>query len=599
MTAGSGKKGSRKRKFICLWLLLFLFVTSQYIGWKLAEEGNIRWNLGGTLLLLAAGLLVSAAAGLGILALEGLVMRQSLGREKKALAGIRELPGPSRCFGLALASMLLCWLPGYLAYYPGICAYDITIQMGQVVSGSYGTHHPLAHTLLVGLFAKLGNGLGDVNTGIALYTAFQLLCLALTFGAGIAWLRSLRVGTVWIALTWIWCCLFPFHIYMSVTVTKDVFFTMFFLLQMICFCQLIHQGENRLGWGRWDVGYLLSALGMVLFRNNGRYALLAVAFFLAVGCIRRHGHRRLALRLLTGTLAGILAGSLGLSLLARGTGAQQGDKREMLSIPIQQLARTMIYHGGAGVLPEDDATMEERDRQLIDDFLLDQAYREYRPDIADPVKRHTYTYVVRYRTREFLDTYLRLLARYPGDYVNAAFAVNMGYYYIGDESHAHINENGLERGLGYIQTRWVEHELADFGIYKDSKWEGLHEAMERYADENMYLRAPVLRMIMVPGVYLWIWLSLAAFLWIRKKYMLILPVSLIAGYYVTLVLGPTVQLRYLYPVMTAVPFVLLFVKAECAGRADAELKLHNARIYRTALVKRIWLALCSQVTRQF
>ena len=45
MTAGSGKKGSRKRKFICLWLLLFLFVTSQYIGWKLAEEGNIRWNL--------------------------------------------------------------------------------------------------------------------------------------------------------------------------------------------------------------------------------------------------------------------------------------------------------------------------------------------------------------------------------------------------------------------------------------------------------------------------------------------------------------------------------------------------------------------------
>ena len=80
MTAGSGKKGSRKRKFICLWLLLFLFVTSQYIGWKLAEEGNIRWNLGGTLLLLAAGLLVSAAAGLGILALEGLVMRQSLGK---------------------------------------------------------------------------------------------------------------------------------------------------------------------------------------------------------------------------------------------------------------------------------------------------------------------------------------------------------------------------------------------------------------------------------------------------------------------------------------------------------------------------------------
>lgn len=605
MTAGSGKTGYSRRKCIGLSLFFFLLVISQYIGWKLAGEGNIRWSWSGMLLLLAAGLVISVAASLGILALERLVVRRNsdiserekpvkgrsagtpkrgnviagrhLGREEKEPIITRELPRPIFCFGLATVTMLLCWLPGYLAYYPGICAYDITIQMGQIVSGSYGTHHPLAHTLLVGVFVKLGSGLGNVNTGIALYTAFQMLCLALTFGAGIAWLRSLKARTIWIVLIWVWCCLFPFHIYMSITVTKDVFFTVFFLLQMICFCQILHRGENRLGWGRWDVGYLLATLGMVLFRNNGRYALLVVCFFLTIGCVRRHGRRKLVLRLLTGTLVGILAGSMGLSLLARGTGAQQGDKREMLSIPIQQLARTMIYHGGVGVLPEDDATMEERDRQLIRDFLLDEAYREYRPDIADPVKRHAYTHVVRYRTREFLDTYLGLLARYPGDYVNAAFAVNLGYYYIADVSHAHINENGLERGLGYIQTRWVEQELADYGIYKDSKWEGLHEAMERYADENLYLHTPVLRVIMVPGVYLWIWLFLAVYLWMRKKYMLMLPVSFIAGYYLTLVLGPTVQLRYLYPAMVAVPFVLLYMKAEC-GRADAEHKTASARI---------------------
>lgn len=566
MRAGSGKTGFSKRKCMGLSLFFFLLVISQYIGWKLAGEGNIRWTWQGTLLLLAAGLAVSVAASLGILALEKPVNRRisdilGWGRPANSQgAGTLLL-----CFGLALATMLLCWLPGYLAYYPGICSYDITIQMGQIVSGFYGTHHPLAHTLLVGLFVKLGSGLGDVNTGIALYTAFQMLCLALTFGAGIAWLRSLKVRTVWIVLTWLWCCLFPFHIYMSITVTKDVFFTVFLLLQLICFCQMLHRGENRLGWGWWDVGYLLTTVGMVLFRNNGRYALLAVAFFLAVGCVRCHDSRKLVLRLFISTLAGIIAGSLGLSLLARVTGAQEGDKREMLSIPIQQLARTMIYHGGVDVLPEDDATMEERDRQLIDDFLLDEAYREYRPDIADPVKRHTYTYVVRYRTREFLDTYLRLLARYPGDYVNAAFAVNLGYYYIGDESHAHINENGVEQGLGYIQTRWVEQELADYGIYKDSKWEGLHRGMERYADQNAYLRTPVLRAIMVPGVYLWIWLLLAVYLWIKRKYLLMLPVGFIAGYYLTLVLGPTVQLRYLYPAMVAAPFVLLYVKAECRG----------------------------------
>lgn len=567
MTEGT-EKGMKKR-WKCIWLSLMigLFVISQYIGWKLSREGNIRWTISGTLLLLLGGLLVGVAAGLGILAIEERVVRHRSGQQIKAAAPKRTLPRPGICFALALLTMPVCWLPGYLAYYPGICAYDMPIQVGQMVSGNYGTHHPLAHTLLIGAFMKLGGVLGDVNTGIALYTAFQMLCLALTFAAGIAWLRSLQVKSVWILLVWIWCCLFPVHWYMSITVTKDVFFTMFFVLQLICFCQLLHLRESRRGFGGWDAGYLLSAIGMVLFRNNGRYALLGVLFFLGIGCIRRHDSRKLLRRLALYTIAGILLGSILLSLLAKATDAQEGDKREMLSIPIQQLARTMIYHGGVGALEEDDGTLEEQDKLLINDFILDEAYREYRPDIADPVKRHTYTYVVRYRTGEFLRTYLHLLARYPGDYVNAAFAVNLGYYYIGDQSHAHINENGVERGLGYIQTRWVEAELADYGIYKDSKWEELHRLLEEYADSNGYLYTPVLNLLMIPGIWLWIYLFLAVFLLVRKKYLLMLPITFMAGYYLTLVLGPTVQLRYLYPVMTTAPFLILFVRAEC-GRAN-------------------------------
>ena len=563
---------AQKREKKGMFLFFFLLTISQYIGWRLQHDGDIRWTLWSVLVLVLGGMLAAVAASWAFLRLEELIGRKRAGRA--ALQGTEQTSErsgkasrlekwlrPSRCFVLSFATMLLCWQWGYMAYYPGICSYDITIQAGQVVSGSYGTHHPLAHTLLVGLFMRLGAAMGDVNTGIALYTAFQMICLAAAFAAGIAWLRAIGAGKVWVWLTWIWVCLFPIHLYMSITVTKDVFFTVFFILQLICFCQLLRRGTSRPGVSGWDLCYLLSTVGMILFRNNGRYALLPVLFFLAAGCIRRHGDRRLLLRLLAGTLAGFLLGSAGLSLLSRATSAQQGDKREMLSIPIQQLARTMIYHGGVGVLDEDDATMEDEDIRLVNDFILDEAYREYRPDIADPVKRHTYTHVVRYRTGEFLKTYLRLFVRYPGDYVNAAFAVNRGYYYLGDTSHAHINENGVEQGLGYIQTRWVEHELKDYGIYKDSKLEGLHRAMERYADGNLYLYTPVLCLIMIPGIYLWIWLFAAVRLWIRKKYLLLLPISFMAGYYLTLVLGPAVQLRYLYPVMAAAPFVIGYVNS--------------------------------------
>ena len=49
---------------------------------------------------------------------------------------------------------------------------------------------------------------------------------------------------------------------------------------------------------------------------------------------------------------------------ARGTGRQERDAE----YAIQQMARCMIYHGGVGVLSEDDGTMSEQDRALVNDL---------------------------------------------------------------------------------------------------------------------------------------------------------------------------------------------------------------------------------------
>ena len=60
----------------------------------------------------------------------------------------------------------------------------------------------------------------------------------------------------------------------------------------------------------------------------------------------------------------------------------------------------------------------------------------------------------------------------------------------------------------------------------------------------------------MPGSYLWLYLALAAILVIvdRKRYCL--PLAVIAGYYGTMLLGPTVQMRYVYPVMLALPYLV-------------------------------------------
>jgi len=306
---------------------------------------------------------------------------------------------------------------------------------------------------------------------------------------------------------------------------------------------------------------------MILFRNNGRYAMLVLLLFLVLTILFGKKQRRLWTRLFGYSIVGFCVGSLLVSALFRFTDARQGDKREMLSVPIQQMARCMVYHGGVGVMEADDNTMSEEHKAFVNDFIMNESYKNYRPDISDPVKKYTNTSVALNRAKEFVSTYLGLLVEYPGDYINAVLATNAGYLYPGDESHALINLNGRDKGLGYIQTRWVEHELNPSGIYKASKWDWLHEKLENWADGNTYLQIPLLKYIFVPGTYFWLTILLTGIMVLHRKYRMLLPMSLVWAYYATLFLGPTVQLRYLYPIMIVLPFVALlsFVGKEEQG----------------------------------
>ncbi|MCM1326832.1 MAG: DUF6020 family protein [Bacteroidales bacterium] len=532
-------------------LLGFLFVFFQKAERDLAQNGNIVWNgkylLWILLISLAAGGLLGYAAGEAVHRIPTLLSKKFLHGEKRVL--------PAGAFAIIFLLIVLSWLPCYLAYYPAICSYDTDVQTGQIESHSYNDHHPIAHTLLLEGAMNIGKNIfGDTNTGIGIYGCLQLLFLAGAFTYGNYLVNRTGSSPILQLLLLLYEMFYPFHWYMSISTIKDTVFSGFFLLQMLSIYAILRSKRNSLRPAGQDALFFVSTLGMILFRNNGKYAMLVLLCICLLGLWRDKEYRKCQGRLLANAFLAFVVGNISLTLLFSAVGAEQGDKREMLSMPIQQLARCMIYHGGAGLLPEDDNSMSEEDKALIRDFLLDESYLEYRPDISDPVKRHTNTYVVRYRTEDFIRTYLHLLAEYPGDFVNAALAVNAGYLAPGDVSHALINVNGAERGLGYVQTRWVEDVLRERGIYKDSKWESLHEALESWADGNGYLKLPILKYLFVPGTYLWLYLLLAAVLLTQKKYRMLLPLSLALGYYVTLFLGPTVQLRYLYPIMIALPF---------------------------------------------
>lgn len=541
-------------------LFLFCFLTEA----NLAKNGNIIWTISYTIKTVTLSIAGGALGGIAVCRLMYWFVNNIYTHPKQPaktgvitaakLQNVYAEVTPLQLFTGSLILIVLAWLPAYLAFYPGICAYDSYIQVGQIESGSFIDHHPIAHTLLIKGAMRLGEMIaGNVNTGMGLYTFLQLLFLGAVFAWCITFLKRHGLGLIGLLTVQIICMFYPFHWYMSISATKDIIFTGFFLLQLLSLSEMMLWEKCKKSSAFL---FFVGTVGMILFRNNGQYAFMVLLLFVSLAAIFGKEHKRWG-KLFLLALSGFLSGVLALNLLFRVTDAEQGDRREMLSMPIQQLARVMVYHGGINVLPEDDNTLTESEKALINDFILDEAYRDYDPHISDPVKRHTNTYVVRYRMKEFILTYLNLLAKYPGDFFYAVLETNAGYLYPGDTSHAYINVSEQRSGLGYVQTRWEEDTLNDAGIYRDSKFPGLHALLERWADQNAYLKIPILRYLFMPGIWLWLYLLLFGFLCIVRKGRLCLPLTLVLGYYLTLFLGPTVQLRYIYPVMAAYPFILL------------------------------------------
>lgn len=541
------------------WMAGVLFCFFQITGRKLAEMGNILWTTQYALKVLFCSLVLGTLLGEAVRRCFQRLPDRGEGsapgsREDKIRKKLEQCK-PWQVWLVSGILIVLSWLPCFLAYYPGICAYDTPVQLEQVTERAYNEHHPIAHTLLLALGMNVGKDVfGDVNAGMALLVLLQMTTLAFSMAWGVALLVRRGTGGRWMVLLQLLCMFYPFHKYMGVSVTKDVLFAVFFLVGLMSLYEVLcGQGQ---GIGRYDVLFFLGAIGMQLFRNNGKFAL---GFLLAALCLLSLADKKERKRwgkLAANCLAALIGGGLLLAGLSRATSAVQGDSREMLSVPIQQLARCMIYHGGADVMAEDDDTMEEADKALVSEFLLDESYRLYHPAISDPVKRHTNTYVVRYRTADFLKTYMNLFLKYPGDYVNAVLALDAGYFYLGDRSHGTVNQAEGLRGLGYVQTRW-DGATEGFGLREDSKWEGLHDRLEEWVDENAHLRIPVLRYLFVPAGLFWGYVLLLLYLLAQGKYRNCVPLALVFGYFATLFFGPVVQLRYLYPLMAAFPFACL------------------------------------------
>ena len=120
--------------------------------------------------------------------------------------------------------LFLVYLPAWISLFPGTFGYDAPIQIAEYF-GDAGTsltsHHPLAHTFLMGWLFSLGEMLFHSYTaGFVLYMALQVLAVTGSLSYSLLVCRRCRVPLIWIMLGALWAALNPFLWVLTFTSTK-------------------------------------------------------------------------------------------------------------------------------------------------------------------------------------------------------------------------------------------------------------------------------------------------------------------------------------------------------------------------------------------
>lgn len=528
------RKEKRLKTHAVLWGVPM--AAAYVLGCRMRRDGTVLAGLGDLpALAVQIGCLTVPAASCVALFLRGKQCREGVGANKYQTWQV----------GLFYALLIfLCWLPVFLAYYPCVFAYDAEGQLYQVIAHDYSTHHPLLHTLFLGGFFRLGgNVLGSYQKGMALHSVVQMIMMSGTFGYTLAYLYRRGVPVYMRAVLFCFYGVFPANSILAISTTKDVLFSALVLLHTLHVYRMAESsGAEGHFLKRYLGTYVLWAALLLLFRNNAVYAYVLSIPVVCLGLRQVWGaaagvwRKYLLCALLALTLFGI-----GSMALKAATGAQSGSPREMLSVPLQQMARTRV---------ETEGTLPPEMRRELDRYIsAEWVFAAYDPHLADPVKNRA---VIHDDPAGLIRMWIQLGMKHPQIYIDAFLDNSIGYWFLEDQTHAQIYGIGTESGFGYLST---DNRTMPAGceIVEHSYLPGLRACMERIVSDNVYQKVPVLRIVFAPAFYWWMLCMYIAVSIYRRQYGLLLPAVFLVIYYMTLLLSPTVLIRYMYPFVVTVP----------------------------------------------
>ena len=451
-----------------------------------------------------------------------------------------------------------CWIPVLLAEYPGFFVYDAVDEYVSVATRTFTTHHPLLHTLLLGGAVYGGEvKLGSANAGIMLYISVQMLLLSYIFAGTVDRMKSFRLTAT------LFYALFPTVVMFALCSVKDTLFAAAMLAFVVdrggSACQ--RDGSSAIKCvGRTvplthTLTHAIPLTLMMLLRHNAVYAVfvLLAAEIIAAAAESSKPSLRSASddpglpgdsgspsssftrygRLISVAVSLILYFAIN-TVLVMATGADTGirEHQEILTVPIQQIARTYDTYS-------DELSREEEEKLF--EYLPEEAFVHYTPQLSDPVKMYFDNDAYEADPSGFWDIWKRGLAAHPVSYINAWLNTCYGYFY--PFTVVNVYEGHTVYTFTYTESSYFGYEVEYPGtrhslipvIDRFYRWISLDDDIQRI---------PVISLTFSMAALAWVYLlAMSVFIYGRERE-LVITYILPAAVWATLLPGPTFLPRY-------------------------------------------------------
>ena len=528
----------------------FLFAVMTAIGFTLERQGTVdygAWQLW-------CAISVYAHLYARILSLIACGIQKAQPKLKKSVPVVDFIVGK---WYIVLPALLICWLPCYLAMYPGNFVYDATKEYNQLQNG-WLQDLPMLHSVLItGLLRWSEETTGHVNTGIAIFTALQMALLAGMYTHMLCKFRKLGANGFVLLGALVYCALFPgVHILVSSTV-RDVLFAGLVTYSVFLLWLMGRDVKGFLGSWWKPIGPALIVVLAVLARNNNAakvmpWLLAAVALLLFFVGGKKGWKGALAF----GVTA--LCSFFVLSALLTGicTDAKAPSRNASKALMTQSIARAYTLEG-------ENWEAEEK-LKMAGFFNLDKM--KYVAESGDTTKGKLKLTSYE-KEQEFTQFWLEMGKKYPAIYADAILLNTRAAWFPGAVMDGYQESKTASYPKYDKCWFYVGDAIEEPGVL-ESKWPKLHDFYQDIALRISYEKVPLVSLLFSTAFHFWLVLACLCVAVVTKARQLYLPLFVLVAYTLISMAVPIMLLRYFAALLLAFPFVLVAMLQPNIGKED-------------------------------